>query len=566
MKHATTSRCVIPCVISLALLAGCATTAPPVASDDHVPGASDHQLMAEIAARRDEHAVAAGEYINAAEGSEDPRLSERATAYAFGLGFDGYALRGARRWTQLEPESPAANLYLARLLLRQHELDAAVTAASAALQAAGEGNAEDYLLLAGELGQEDDAEAVTRVLTRLAARAPETGALHLALARAALRSQDLDLALESARAAQGDLAAPAVAAEAAVLVGRVLLARGDGDAAVSYLARLVETDTSVDLGLEYARLLASTGRHAEALQVLDGLTSRQGADPDLRRLRALIQLDAGEALAAWEGFAELLKEGEFVDELLYYLAGASLQQGRTEQAIDFYGRVPEGPYLVAAQAALSRIVEERDGAAAALSRLEEAARRYPQQGFDLRRLRVAVLERAGRRREALDLLDEAIVYRPFDTELLLARGALLEQMGELEPALADMSRAVAIDPDDAVALNALGYTLANRTGRHGEASPLIRRALERDPGNAAILDSYGWVLYRRGHLAEARSYLQRAYAQLADAEVAAHLGEVMWQQGEHEAAERLWKEALEKAPGNTPLRDTMTRFGLPAEG
>ncbi len=562
MEILTTGRWAILSAISLLLLAGCATTAPSGVANEPARAADDHLIMADLAARRGEHAVAAGEYVEAAEGSTDRQLSERATAYAFDLGFDAYALRAARRWSGLDPASPAANLYLSRLLLRRHDLDGAVAAARAALQASHAEAPEDFLLLAGELGKEDDAEAVTRVLVRLTAPAPESGALHLAVARAALRSGDLDLALDAGRAAQADQAAPAVAGEAAVLVAQVLRARGEDEAAIGHLARLVETDSSAELDMEYARLLANAGRPADALQVLDDLERREGTNPDLRRLRALIRFDAGDRTAAWEEFAALLKEGEFVDELLYYLAEASLQQGRVEQAMGFFARVPEGPYLVAAQAALVRIVELREGADKALEQLQEAAGRHPQYGFELRRFGVTVLERAGRTREAIGQLDEAITYRPFDTELLLARATLQEQAGEIEAALSDMADAVAIDPDDAVALNALGYTLANRTGRLDEASRLIRRALEREPRSAAILDSYGWVLYRRGLLAEARSYLQRAYGQLPDPEVAAHLGEVMWQQGEREAARRLWQQAHEQSPDSAPLRDTMHRFGL----
>jgi tetratricopeptide (TPR) repeat protein len=111
-----------------------------------------------------------------------------------------------------------------------------------------------------------------------------------------------------------------------------------------------------------------------------------------------------------------------------------------------------------------------------------------------------------------------------------------------------------------VALNALGYTLANRTGRHGEAYRLIRRALEREPKNAAIQDSYGWIFYRQGLLGEARSYLQLAWSQFPDPEIAAHLGEVMWKQGDHESARRLWADALEKNPASQSLKDTMSRF------
>lgn len=567
MSSATTGYARITGLVSLLLLfSGCAST-PTTGNDSaYVPDANYHLLMAEIAARRGAYGTAAGEYVSAAEASDEPESSQRATAFAFEYGFDAYALRAARRWVQLDPTSPSARLYLARLLLRRNDVQGAVAAAEQALQASGQPTDEDYQLLAAELEQEGNAEAVTRALTRLATRAPALGTLRLAIARAALRSGDYDLALESAYAAQADDRVEGVAASASVLIGRILLAMGEGEAAVEHMARLVETDASPDLAVEYARLLATTGRHGEALQILDELAARYGDDPDLRRLQALINLDAGDRLAAWESFGELLREGQFADELLYYLGEVSLQQARPEQAVEFYSRVPDGPYLVPAQAALARITLEREGEGAALARLIEVAGEYPHRAFELNRLRVGLLDRVGRDREALELLDEALGYRPADIELLLARGALLEQMGKLEPALADMAAAVAIAPDDAVALNALGYTLANRTSRHDEAYRLIRRAIERDPGNAAILDSYGWVFYRQDRLPEARSYLALAYSQMFDAEIAAHLGEVMWRQGDHDGARRIWEEARERVPDSVPLRDTMERFLGRADG
>jgi tetratricopeptide (TPR) repeat protein len=171
-----------------------------------------------------------------------------------------------------------------------------------------------------------------------------------------------------------------------------------------------------------------------------------------------------------------------------------------------------------------------------------------------------VLERAGRTEEALDALDEALERRSEDVALLLARGALLDRTGRLEDALADMRAAVAAAPDSALPLNALGYTLADRTRHFDEAYRLVRRAIELDPGNAAILDSLGWVYYRQRKLPEARTYLALAYSQFPDPEVAAHLGEVMWQQGDRDAARSLWNEALERNPDSRTLQAVMARL------
>jgi tetratricopeptide (TPR) repeat protein len=547
------------------VLAGCA--ASPVSPPPEEPaGPAYHQLMAEIAARRGAPATAAAEYVDAAERSDDARLAEQATDYAFSHGFDALALRAARRWTQLDPANPTARLYLARLLVRAHDVAGATAEARAALALPGADGVTDFAQLAAELGEERNAEGVTQVLSRLVALGAEGAPPRLALAAAALRSGDLDLALESAYSAQNSDQAAGMEEEIGLLVARIRMARGEEAGALERLSRLVEADASIEAGMEYARVLATLGRHGEALQALDDLSRRHGDAPGIRRLRALVHLDAGDGAAAWSIIGELIREGEFADELLFFLGDASVKQDRIDQAIEFYQRVPEGDYLLAAQAALVRLVEERDGVDAALEGLRDAAADYPRFVIEFDRLQVALLERAGRVPEALALLDVALAHRPADVELRLNRATLRERSGDLDGALRDMGVAVAIAPDDAAALNAYGYTLTNRTRRHAEAHQLIRRALEREPDSAAILDSYGWVLFRRGRLPEARSYLQFAYSRMPDPEIAAHLGEVMWRQGDVEAARRLWADAREKAPESAPLNETMRRFIAPGDG
>ena len=543
------------CGLMVLILAGCAATARGTDSD-YAPGSGYHLIMAEIAADRGVEATAAQEYLNSAERSDDPEVSQHAAEFAFGNGFDAYALRAARRWAQLAPDNTSAHLYIARLLVRRNDVAAATAEVERALGPAAARTDEDYQLLAGELGEEKNVDAVTRVLSRLTANSPQSPALRLSLGTAALRSRDFDLAIDSARKAIGE----DFNDEATALIGRVLLARGDPDAALAHMARAVEARPSQDLELEYAQLLAAADRQADALARINDMDKRYGADPDTRRLRALVSFETEDLKTAWEGFGGLVKDGEFPDEGFFYLAEIAAKQQRFDQALQLFGRVQEGPYLLPAQDAISRIAEATGDTQSAMRLLTDLARRHPALAFDVGRYRAALLQRMGKDQEALDIFTETIRYRPDDADALLSRGALLEKMNRVDPAIADMSAAVALMPDSPVTINALGYTLADRTRRYPEAYRLIRRAIERDPGSAAIMDSYGWVLYRQGLLPEARSYLQLAYSQFPDPEVAAHLGEVMWKQGDRDAAAQVWADALEKDPGSQPLKDTMARF------
>jgi tetratricopeptide (TPR) repeat protein len=123
-----------------------------------------------------------------------------------------------------------------------------------------------------------------------------------------------------------------------------------------------------------------------------------------------------------------------------------------------------------------------------------------------------------------------------------------------------MRRILANDPDNVRTKNALGYTLADKTDRYEEALVYITSAYEKTPDDPAVIDSMGWVQYRLGNLDIARQYLEQAWEMTSDSEIGAHLGEVMWQQGDYEAARKVWEKASESSPDNAVLQDTLKRF------
>ena len=111
-----------------------------------------------------------------------------------------------------------------------------------------------------------------------------------------------------------------------------------------------------------------------------------------------------------------------------------------------------------------------------------------------------------------------------------------------------------------MALNALGYTLADRTDRHQEALRYISRALEQRPDDPAVMDSMGWVLYRLGRPDEALPHLQQAWELFPDPEVASHLGEVLWVLGQQDEARRIWRDAMQRKPDNKQVPAAVERL------
>ena len=161
---------------------------------------------------------------------------------------------------------------------------------------------------------------------------------------------------------------------------------------------------------------------------------------------------------------------------------------------------------------------------------------------------------------ALALYEQGLAEFPEEPDLLYGRSLAYEQLGQVDAAIADLRAMVEQDADDARALNALGYILTNHSQRYEEARGYIARALALRPNDPAVIDSMGWVEFRLGNLDAAAELLRRAYARLKDPEIAAHLGEVLWQMGEREEARQVWGTALSQHPEHGTLQETMTRL------
>jgi len=171
-----------------------------------------------------------------------------------------------------------------------------------------------------------------------------------------------------------------------------------------------------------------------------------------------------------------------------------------------------------------------------------------------------LLVNAQRQTEAMALYDQALQREPENNDLLYARALLAEKMNKLDILERDLRAILKREPENALALNALGYTLADRTTRYAEAEELIKRALAQLPNDPAVLDSMGWVQFRLGRHAEALKYLRQAYEVNDDAEVAAHLVEVLWASGDQAEARRLGKKALKADPDSKALKNVMQRI------
>jgi tetratricopeptide (TPR) repeat protein len=540
------------------LVAGIAGATNLSIADEVSDEAAQHVLAAEEALKSQDYQLAAREYRLAAEASENADIARQATQVAYSYGLNDDALLAARRWAELAPESDEALIYLAQLYLRTGEIRESRKYFERLLEKGDDPVDERLLALVPVLSREDATNAY-ELMRQLARPYKDSAKAHYAVAVLALEAGDTETAGERAQAAielEPDWLQPRL------LYSRSLLLAGDDEGAIDYAARLVGDDPDPDpeARLELAIMLVSAGRDDDALSQVNQVLLEQPYRSDALRLMAIINFRLDYLDVAKSDFEDLLASGSYTMDALYYLARIADRQNETEEAIRYYAQVTAGSNAIASQtraAVLLALNGDEDRALELLARFAEV---NPTYAVDMLRARGQLLTSLERYDEALSYFDEVVGYRPDDEGVHLGRAELLLRMGRQDEAIKAYREAVRRWPDSSMSLNALGYTLADRTDRYSEAAKLIRKALKLDPESAAIIDSWGWVLYRQGKHEEALVYLEDAYEKLRDPEVAGHIVEVLWALGRTDEARQALEEAEELFPESSYLIDVHERL------
>jgi len=516
-----------------------------------------HLERAELALQDNEYRRAAEEYAKAAELSDEAEIAQTATRVAYTYGFDELGLESAERWAELDADSDEAILYVAQLNLRLGRLRSSARSFRDLLERA-DGNPDERLLSLIPILSEEEPEDANRLMQRLARPYRDSPYAHYAAAVMALQAGDADTALErSARAVelQPEWTKPKL------LYARSLMLDGQDDEAVDYAARIVGDDPQPDpeARLELAVMYLSVGRDDDALSQVNQVLLEQPSRSDALRMLAIINFRLDNLDAAWNDFQDLLATGRYTMDALYYLARIADLRDESERAIGLYSQVKSGDNVVPAQRRASVLIAREGELETALAHLDAFAREEPAHAIDMVAAKAQLLASEQRYDEALAVYDDVMRYRPDSEAVLLGRAELLVRMDRIDDAIDQYRDAVDRFPDSANSLNALGYTLADRTDRYREAYRLIRKALEIDPESPAIIDSMGWVLHRMGRHEEALEQLERAYDRFPDGEVAAHIVEVLWTLDRSDEALARLEAAEAESPGNPHLEDIRER-------
>ena len=545
-----------------ALMTLFALIADPAAAADK-PKASDasaHILQAEMALQRQDYLKATIEYRKAAELSGSVEVARKATMVGFSYRFDDEALKAAKRWAKLDPDSDEARIYLAQSYFRDGDLRNARRSYRTLIENGKEPPGQRLLSLVRYLSEEHDSQNADKLMRALAKPYKDSALAHYAAAALALEAGDTEHAMERAlRSSELD----PDNVKPKLLYARAMLVEGDTEEAIEYTARIIgdDPDPDPDARMELAIMYMTSGRDDDALSQVNQVLLEQSGRSDALRLMAIINFRQKHLDAAWDDFEDLLATGQYRMDALYYLGRIADYREDYDQAILLYREVRYGTNAPAAQRRTSALLAlEKDDVDAALEVLDEFAESSPSHAVDMIIAKAQLYASVENYERSLEFYDRAIEFRPDQEGTALSRAELLLRMGRLDDALDAYSGAVKRWPDSALSLNALGYTLADRTERYSEAQVLINKALKLDPDSPAIIDSLGWVLHKLGRHDEALVELQRAYAGFDDPEVAAHLVEVLVALDREEQALELLEAAAEKRPDSPLLDDVRTRL------
>ena len=559
-------------------------------------------LTAEIAASRQQYSVTLSKYVEAANTTGDLGVIARATRLAQYFRDSQQTLNMGELWVAQAPDDIEAHSIIASAHIENRQplkaLDSAerilailTETAIADTASDSQPDSQQYTQTEPQLDSEEDqghsyahaktpnvkqraailetianfsrttdADSLDKLIERyrlLDSRYPTLTPIKVALSVLYESKKDTKTAFSIVRMA---LAADADYLPAARQEINLLNADGEFAQALKKLnIQLEKTPNNARIRLLYARTLAQTDINA-AYKEFTLLSDSAPRNLDIKFSKAIIALELRELDDAQQTLTELLDNKYRPNTINFYLGNLAELQKDPTTAINYYLAVRAGNDFVSANSQAARLMVNLGKLKDARSHLQMLREKSPNFRAQFFNAEADILDRQAMTQIAIDLLDVAVAEFPNNVSLLYKRSSLYEKTDRLSLMEADLRHALDLEPKNPAILNALGYFLTIRTERHQEAFDLINEALLIKPKDSAILDSMGWVLFKLGRVLEAIPYLRQAFEQFPDPEVAAHLGEALWINGDRQEALEIWNKILAENPDDTKIPETMRRL------
>ena len=515
-------------------------------------------IVAELAGRRGRLDLATKNYLDVATRHQDAGLAERATSIAVYAQDTAGSLQASKLWSQLAPDSLEAAQVLGALLLRADQRDASAKVLRRVVVLGKDDPDAAYARLSELLSREKNRSAALDVMRKLVALDDNALPARFALAAMMSRVGSIDEARKTLKQLSSEYPADVQVNE---YYARVLQSQGKTDEARAWLDNfLARNPNAVNARMSYARILVGEKKYAEAAEQFEQLMALNADDADGRYALAIVRMQLEDYPGAKANFQGLVDRGQRRDAANYYLGQLAERAEDVDLAILSYGRVERGEFLLNARIRSAGLLADRGELASARASLHGLHRIYRSENVRLYRAEAELIAKTGDFESAIEIYDEALISKPKNTDLLYSRAMLAARTDRVADLERDLRDILTREPNNADALNALGYTLADKTDRYQEALSYVERALKLKPEDHYVIDSMGWVLFRLGRYEESVAQLRRAWSIRQDAEVAAHLGEVLWVMGRQDEAREVWNKALEDDPDSESLKAVMQRL------
>lgn len=515
-------------------------------------------MAAEMALDRHHPDIALANYIAAAKETQDPAIAARATQIALSTASLETAVVPAVIWAHAAPKNMEAQVTAAALYIRLNDIAKSLPFLRQSNVINPNESYQYFLILFKQLQKEEDSQRVVQALEQLSKEKPANLSAALALAEIYLFKGNHQQALNMCQTA---LSIDGHSVPAIELCTEAMVRTQNKANAQSFIAKkAAELQSNTDLQQYYVQFLLEQNEPSQAREVLVKLINNATLSPEalLNNARLCLQ-------AQWYDLGDkLLKKAsedpKSRDLAYYFLARSNEMQNKELDAVKDFQEVKDGPFHVLSQIRASILLSDKKQYDEALKTLTAATANDENDTKQILLASVEVLGKAHRYPEALHKLNDYLQINGEDLDILYARSLVAERMNDLKRTEADLKMILQLSPNHIEALNALGFVLTNKTNRYEEAQQYLNRALKLSPNNAQVLDSMGWLYYKTGNYQAALSSLKKAAELSPDAEVAAHLGEVLWQMKDFEGAKKVWNDALQQYPTHENVISVMKRL------
>ena len=515
-------------------------------------------VTAEIAGQREQYDVALEGYLEAARRVKNSQIAERAAKIALFLKDKEKTQEAVSIWLSQDPDNLMARKIAVLSALRQGNIKESVDSLNFLAKKDPAGFEASLMDLIKVLGKEGKGDLLMEVFNQVSDANPDTASIFFAKAFLAMHLKKNTLAQENIDQA---LVLQPEWTKALLIQVQLAVLANDVEKAKSILLQAVDNEPENErLNTMLAKLYIKTAEYEEAASTYENMLEHNPKNTETQFSLALVYLQLKQDEDAKELFGKLVEHPRWQAQSSLYMGRIEAKQEHVDKALVWFDRVTSGPLVLEAGISSISLLMNEERYDEATTRLAGLRSKFPEQELRLILLQGELYNKQKQYQQAFDLLTKALLKLPEQKDLLYTRALIAERLNMVDVAEGDLKYILEKYPDDANTLNALGYTLIDRTDRYDEAAVYLKKAIELQPDEPVIQDSYGWLLFKQGKLKEALEYLSKAYEIFQGEEIAVHLIQVYWKLGEQGKAKDLFEKVVKESPDNEYLLDVQQRI------